>query len=548
MKDVVFSILRQARDFWIALSLGRRIALVTTVLGVVIGVLAFSFYATQQTYTYLFTELSPEDASAISAKLKEMKVPFKVEAGGSAIGVPEERVHELRLELAGQGLPRGGGVGFEIFDKSHLGATEFEQRINLRRALEGELSRTIGNIAAVQGARVHLVLPEHSVFAMSKQEASASVILKLRPGRPFGKGEVAGVVHLVSSAVPGLSADRVSLVSSDGTVLHRPRQAGASSTGAGLAADGEDRERELASGLEEQARALLERVVGPGHADVRIGLALDGATHERTEEHYEPAKTALRSEQKTEERNNTQPETVAGVPGAASNLPDGTATPTGGATATGSGSRTSWTRNWEVDRVTERTTTPAGKVNRLTVAVLVDGAYKTANGSREFVAREQAELDRLAELVKGAVGFNLERGDKLDIACAPFALPDAQDLGPAPFGLFGMGKKGIYIGAGAVAAFVLSVVLLLSRRGGKKKKTATVLAEARLGGAPKSAEAALPPGQLAPSLPPIPRAEPEVIRSRALEIASKDPATAAVILRTWLNAPSSANTGARPAS
>ncbi|MET0596065.1 MAG: flagellar M-ring protein FliF C-terminal domain-containing protein, partial [Polyangiaceae bacterium] len=219
----------------------------------------------------------------------------------------------------------------------------------------------------------------------------------------------------------------------------------------------------------------------------------------------------------------------------------------GGATATGGGSRTSWTRNWEVDRVTERTTTPAGKVNRLTVAVLVDGAYKTANGSREFVAREQAELDRLAELVKGAVGFNLERGDKLDIACAPFALPDAQDLGPAPFGLFGMGKKGIYIGAGAVAAFVLSVVLLLSRRGGKKKG-AKVLSEARLGSAAKSAEAVLPSGQLAPALPAMPRAEPEVVRSRALEIASKDPATAAVILRTWLNAPSSANTGARPAS
>jgi flagellar M-ring protein FliF len=546
VKDVVFSILRQARDFWVSLSVGRRIALVTTVLGVAVAVLTISFFATQQTYTYLFTELSPEDASAISAKLKELKVPFRVEAGGSAIGVPEERVHELRLELAGQGLPRGGGVGFEIFDKSHLGATEFEQRINLRRALEGELSRTIGNIAAVQGARVHLVMPEHSVFAMSKQEATASVVLKLRPGRPFGKGEVAGVVHLVSSAVPGLAADRVSIVNADGTVLHRPRQGG--SAGAASAShDGEDREREVASGLEEQARALLERVVGPGHADVRIGLALDSASHERTEEHYEPAKTALRSEQKTEERSNTQPETVAGVPGAASNLPDGTATPAGGTTATGNGFRTSWTRNWEVDRVTERTTTPAGRVNRLTVAVLVDGAYKTTNGSREFVAREKAELDRLAELVKGAVGFNLERGDMLEISCAPFALPDTQDLGPAPFGLFGLGKKGVYIGGGALAAFVLSVVLLFSRRG-KKKKVSVLAERARLPSAQAAAEAALAAGQLAPALPAMPRAEPEVVRSRALEIAAKDPATAAVILRTWLNAPSSVNTGARPAS
>jgi flagellar M-ring protein FliF len=542
VKDVLLSVAGQARDFWASLSAARRLALVVVVVGVAVGVLGISFLATQQTYTYLFTELTPEDASAIAGKLKELKVPHRIEAGGRAIGVPEERVHELRLELAGQGLPRGGGVGFEIFDRSHLGATEFEQRINLRRALEGELSRTIGNIAAVQGARVHLVMPEHSVFAMNKQEASASVVLKLRPGRPFGKGEVAGVLHLVASAVPGLSADRVSIVSSDGTMLHRPRAAG----GAGaMVRDGEDREREVASSLEEQARALLERVVGSGHADVRIGLALDGASHERTEEHYEPAKTALRSEQKTEERSAPQAETVAGVPGAASNLPDGTATPVAGPVTGGNGSRTSWTRNWEVDRVTERTTTPAGRVNRLTVAVLVDGAYKTTPGGREFVAREKAELDRLAELVKGAVGFNTERGDMLEIACAPFAMPDAQDLGPSPTGLFGMGNRSLYILGGAAAAFLLALVALLSRR----KKPARAGGAQRLGpGAKAASDLALPQGQLSPALAAAPRAEPAVVRSRALEIASKDPATAAVILRTWLNAPSSVNAGARSGS
>ena len=537
MKDVLLSVLRQARDFWGSLSLARRLSLVVVVLGVGIGVLGISVLATQQTYTYLFTELTPEDASAIAAKLKELKVPHRIEAGGSAIGVPEERVHELRLELAGQGLPRGGGVGFELFDKSHLGATEFEQRINLRRALEGELSRTIGNIAAVHGARVHLVMPEHSVFAMNKQEASASVVLKLRPGRPFGKGEVAGVVHLVASAVPGLLADRVSIVSADGTVLHRPRTQGAG--GAALARDGEDREREVASSLEEQARALLERVVGPGHADVRIGLSLDGASHERTEEHFEPAKTALRSEQKTEERSAPQAESVAGVPGAASNLPEATTAVTPGPTTGSNGFRTSWTRNWEVDRVTERTTTPAGRVNRLTVAVLVDGAYKTASGAREFVARDKAELDRLAELVKGAVGFNGERGDTIEIACAPFAVPNAEDIGPVVTGLFGLGKRSPYILGGAAAAFLLALVVVLSRRKTKPRRALP---------SGKVQEVALGVGQLAPALPVAPRVEPGVVRSRALEIASKDPATAAVILRTWLNAPSSANSGARSGS
>jgi flagellar M-ring protein FliF len=377
---------------------------------------------------------------------------------------------------------------------------------------------------------------------MSKQEASASVVLKLRPGRPFGKGEVAGVVHLVASAVPGLSADRVSIVSADGTMLHRPRDGSAGASA--LARDGEDREREVASSLEEQARAMLERVVGPGHADVRIGLSLDGASHERTEEHYEPAKTALRSEQKTEERSTPQTETVAGVPGALSNLPDGTATPVAGPSTSGAGFRTSWTRNWEVDRVTERTTTPAGRVNRLTVAVLVDGAYKTNAGAREFVARDKAELDRLAELVKGAVGFSTDRGDMIEIACAPFATPDAQDIGPIAAGLFGLGKKANYIVyGGALAAFLAALLVTVSRRGRKPARGAA----ARLP-AGKGSDLALPPGQLAPALPAVPRAEPEVVRSRALEIAAKDPATAAVILRTWLNAPSSVNTGVRSGS
>src|SRR5215471_87020 len=397
MKEKALSLLKQLRDMWAGMSTAKRLSLVVVMLAVVAGVLGISFLSSQKTYTYLFTELTPEDGAAIAAKLKELKVPYRVGPNGTSIEVPEERVHELRLEMAGAGLPRGGGVGFEIFDKSHLGATEFEQRINLRRALEGELARTIATIAAVQAARVHLVMPERSVFAIGKQEASASVVLRLRPGRPFGKGEVGSVVHLVASAVPGLSAERVSVVSAEGLILHRPVSDGAAGS---INSDTEgDRERSLAAGLEEQAKALLERVVGAGHADVRIGLTLDSAQHDRTEEHYEPSKTALRSEQKTDERATPEGPTVAGVPGAPSNLPDGTAQQTQGPAGVGASARTSWTRNWEVDRVTEHTTTPAGRVSRLSVAILVDGNYQ----GNDFVPRDKAELDRLAELIKSSV-------------------------------------------------------------------------------------------------------------------------------------------------
>jgi flagellar M-ring protein FliF len=545
MKDRALLLLKQLRDMWAAMSTAKRLALVFVVLTVTLGVLAYSVLSSQKTYTYLFTELSPDDGAAIAAKLKEMKVPYRVAPGGTAIEVPEERVHELRLELAGSGLPRGGGIGFEIFDKSHLGATEFEQRINLRRALEGELARTIGTIASVQAARVHLVMPEHSVFAIGKQEASASVVLRLRPGRPFGKGEVASVVHLVASAVPGLSAERVSVVSADGLMLHRPT-ADAAGVGTSVGDAEADRERALAAGLEEQAKALLERVVGPGHADVRIGLTLDAAQHDRTEEHYEPSKTALRSEQKTDEHTTPEGPTVAGVPGAPSNLPDGTAQPVQGPNSNGASARTSWTRNWEVDRVTEHITTPAGRVSRLSVAILVDGTYNTIEkGKKIFVPRERVELDRLAELVKGAVGYTIERGDFIEIACAPFAGTDLSEPTetPSPLGR----RQLIYIvaAAGAFLLLVAVAVFVLVKRS-KGKAAAALPAHVTLSklSAAGAAAAALAAAEAVPALPTAPP-DRSALRALAIEIASRDPATAAVILRGWLSAPSSTTAAPR---
>jgi len=537
MKERALSLLKQLRDMWAGMSTAKRLSLVVVMLAVVAGVLGISFISSQKTYTYLFTELSPEDGSAIAAKLKELKVPYRVGPNGTSIEVPEERVHELRLEMAGAGLPRGGGVGFEIFDKSHLGATEFEQRINLRRALEGELARTIATIAAVQAARVHLVMPERSVFAIGKQEASASVVLRLRPGRPFGKGEVGSVVHLVASAVPGLSAERVSVVSAEGLMLHRPVSDGAAGS---INSDTEgDRERSLAAGLEEQAKALLERVVGAGHADVRIGLTLDSAQHDRTEEHYEPSKTALRSEQKTDERATPEGPTVAGVPGAPSNLPDGTAQQTQGPAGVGASARTSWTRNWEVDRVTEHTTTPAGRVSRLSVAILVDGTYPTdPEGKKTFVPRQRPELDRLAELVKGAVGYTIERGDFLQIECAPFTgLDNGEGLVPPPDH---ERQRLIYMLAAAGMLLVLAIaVFVLVRRGKVKGPNALPahVAVTKLQGGAVAAAAALAGADGVPALPTAPP-DRSVLRAQAIEIASRDPATAAVILRGWLGAPS----------
>src|SRR5882672_742588 len=222
MPEKARAFLKQLTDFWASLPTPKRIALVAVMAVVLVGVMAISVLSSRETYGTLYSELATEDAAAIVEKLKTTQVPYRLENGGTRIEVPEERIPGLRLELASGGLPHGGSVGFEIFDRSKIGATEFEQQVNLRRALEGELARSVMSIDGVKSARVHLVLPEHRLFASREESASASVVVKLTNSANFGRREVAAVVYLVSMAVPGLRKDRVSVVSTEGLTLHRP--------------------------------------------------------------------------------------------------------------------------------------------------------------------------------------------------------------------------------------------------------------------------------------------------------------------------------------
>ncbi len=534
------SVFDQLRTFWAGLSTAKRVALLVATSSVLVGVLLIGSLGSHVRHAYLFTELSPEDAASIARKLDELKVPHRIEGDGTAIMVPEERVHALRLELASAGLPRGGGVGFEIFDQSSIGATEFEQRVKLRRALEGELSRSIQTISGVKSARVHLVVPERRLFAARTETASASVVVKLDRGKDFGKGEVAGIVHLVVSAVPGLSRERVSVVSTDGLTLHRPNPDGAA--GLGTADARAEQSREVALAMEDRVKSLLERVVGPGKADVRVMADLDSTTKERTEEHYEPSKTALRSEHKVEEGAGVDGATVAGVPGAQSNLPDGEGfgdAPEEGAEGAGGMVRRSQTRNWEVDRVTEKTLLPPGDVRRLSVAVLVDGKYEGTPPA--YVPRDPKEIERLGALVKSAVGYDEARGDAFRIESAPFARLDGLDDVEAP--VVPVWKRHWqWAAAGAAALMALLAAVVLVWRGRKKQRPAGVAAKALPGAtafAPALSEGATVLGvleQAGDSGDPSLATPPVDFRARALELASADPATAAVILRGWIGA------------
>lgn len=512
------------------LSRPARIFAVSTVLALaaVSGVIAFR--SSNPPYTVLFSNLDRDDAASVVAKLKEMKVPFRLEADGAVIEVPEDKARELRLELASGGLPRGGAVGFESFDKMRLGATEFEQRLLYRRALEGELARTIGTVAAVQTARVHLVLPEKSVFVSRNEPSSASVVLKLRGGRALGGGEVAGIVHLVSTSVAGLSPDRVAVVTTEGAVLHKPRRAGEDGA---TDDDRASQARSLEATLEERARSMVEKVTGPGHVDVRVTVDLDPARVERVEDHYDPKQTALRSEERNVERNAGEEVPVAGVPGAESNLPGGAArgaaagadggAPEAAGLAAGT-TRDSHTRNFEVDRVTEKRTVAGGALRRVTVAVVIDGS--PAPGG---TARSKEELEKIASLVRSAVGFDERRGDAVTVEAVPFLAAEAPaEAPPSRFDI--EPKKVAPFAGGAVALVALLATVLVLRARRRRRKAATALA---LVAAKEKASAEAVAVEILEA-PEKSAESPDDLRRLVRERAAADPATAALVVRSWL--------------
>ncbi len=531
--DRLQAITKQLLGFWRSLSTLKRLALVVVTGGVLVGVLLMSVIGTSIRYGYLYTELESQDAAAIAQKLEELQVPYRVEAGGSTIRVPDEQVAKLRLELASQGLPRGGGVGFELFDESRIGATEFEQNVNLRRALEGELTRSILTVEGVKAARVHLVMPERRLFAAREESASASVVLKLDNPASFGRKEVAAVAHLVSAAVPGLARDRISVVSTDGVTLHRPSEGGGVLGGIG-GEESAERAANIASQMQNSVLAQIERVVGPGNADVRVHVELDPTMRERTEEHYEPAKTALRSEKLSEESAaGTGAPGVAGVPGALSNLPEaGDEAQVAETAPTGSGVfRRSHTRNWEVDRVSEKIVAPPGTINRLSVAVLVNGTYAQKGTSTTYVPRSQEQLAKLEALVERAIGANAERGDVVTVKNFEFARPSLiEDVPLPPLPLWK--RWWPHVAAGLGALFVLSLVVLAWRSGRRGERRVTV--QQLAGGG--EADPALPAG-VAPArqLLSSQKLDSRELRALAVKTASEDSASAALVLRGWLN-------------
>ncbi len=363
-------------------------------------------------YSLLFANLSSEDAAEVLTRLKEQKVAYRLEEGGRSIFIPADQVYETRLELAGAGLPRGGGVGFEIFDKQSFGITDFAQKINYQRALQGELARTISSLAPVEAARVHLALPQKRLFREQQKEATASVIVKLVPGRQLSESQIQGVVHLVVGSVEGLEADMVTVIDASGKILSSPPR---ESMGGPMTPGMFEYQQAVERSLEGRAQSLLDRALGVNNSLVRVTADLDFSQQEQTEERFDPEATVVRSEQSSQEKSGA--ELKGGVPGVESNLQGA-----GGFGGAVPSSRTQETVNYEVSKVVSRKVNAVGNLKQVSVAVLVaDKAPAEGGGTAEAAPRSAKELEAIENMVRGALGLLESRGDRIEVVSMPFA-------------------------------------------------------------------------------------------------------------------------------
>lgn len=410
-------------------------------------------------YSVLFSNISERDGGQIIASLQQMNVPYKFSEGGGAILVPASQVHDARLKLASQGLPKGGLVGFEVMETQKLGASQFLEQINYQRALEGELARSIQSLQAVQGARVHLAIPKSSAFLRDEQKPTASVVLNLYPGRVLEANQVAGIVHLVSSSVSQLTPASISVIDQNGNLISQPQDL---SREASLDPTQLKYLRELEASYIRRIEAILDPVAGPGNVRAQVAADVDFSQTEQMAESYKPNPTpdaAIRSQQ-TAETGSTTPG-ASGVPGALSNQPPVPATAPittpaapgtpGGTNASAQALNTSRnaTTNFELDKTIKHTKGGAGSIRRLSVAVVVNNKKGPADkdGKAKSVPFTPNELTQINALVREAMGYNKDRGDTLNVANVSFTVGEKEVVPDLPFWknpeLMGMARESL---------------------------------------------------------------------------------------------------------
>ena len=429
----------QITQFFSSPAKGRNLLIVIVLLVSSIGFGSLIFWNNRSDYQVLFSNLSQEDAGEILGKLKEKKIEYQLTNNGATILIPRDQVYDTRITLAVEGLPKGGGVGFEVFDRTNLGTTDFVQKLNYQRALQGELSRTIKQIKEVEQARVHIVTPKDSLFIEEQKKTTASVFIRTRSGMTLGASQVEGIVHLVASAVEGLEPGNITVVDTSGKILSKRVEHGL----LGQLTSGQlEYQRNIEEGLKKKIQGMLEEVLGLNKAIARISTEIDFQEINIIEESYD-AKPVIRSEQKSSEKSSsatggslpregkgeTAPDRKA--PKEKANLnpeasPKPSPTSPSSPLSTSSSERQNEIRNYEISKVNRQIKNPVGTVKRISVAAIVDGTYKEAAGAKgsrtkQYIARSPEEMKNLEAIIKRAVGYNEKRGDQVELINMPFS-------------------------------------------------------------------------------------------------------------------------------
>ncbi|MDR2300341.1 MAG: flagellar M-ring protein FliF [Comamonas sp.] len=537
---------------WNALDRGQRLRWGALAALVAVGLVAAAVFYRQPDYKLLFANVSDKDGGAIVAQLTQMNVPYKYSEGGGSILIPADRVHDVRLKLATQGLPKGSVTGFELMENSKFGITQFQERLNFQRGLEGELTRSILALNAVQSARVHLALPNQNGFFREQQKPSASVLLSLHPGRMLDRAQIAGIVHLVASSVPEMDPAAVSVLDDTGKLLSQSPDGSAGSV---------DMQQFLYTQQVEQQYVrrildILEPVVGKNNVKAQVSAELDFSQTESTSEQHRPNQAAdggaVRSQQVMETNGEKTATPPTGVPGATSNQPPQNSTaPINGANpapqAAGAGqgnsqgSKRESIINYEVDKTVKVTRGSTGNIKRLTAAVVVNAplavpaggdaataanAAAVSSGMRPLTAQQQ---EQLLTLVRETVGYSADRGDSVNLVSAPFM----GEAAPAELPLWRDPEvqamaKGLGVPI-ALALFGALVLLGLVRPLLKSRKAAPGSQLNAIEG-----EALDRPALPGPATELTPTKE-QVRMDQARALAKQNPIAVANIVKTWIN-------------
>ncbi|AHY07967.1 flagellar basal-body MS-ring/collar protein FliF [Serratia plymuthica] len=546
---------------WDRLRANPKIPLLIAASAAIAIVVALLLWAKSPDYRVLYSNLNDRDGGAIVTQLTQMNIPYRFAENGAALMIPADKVHETRLRLAQQGLPKGGAVGFELLDQEKFGISQFSEQINYQRALEGELSRTIESLGPVQNARVHLALPKPSLFVREQKSPSASVTLTLQPGRALDDGQINAIVYMVSSSVAGLPPGNVTVVDQAGRLLTQSDGAGRDLNAAQLKYANEVENR-----YQRRIEAILAPMVGNANVHAQVTAQIDFATREQTDEEYQPNQlpnqAAVRSQQMSQSEQLGGPQ-VGGVPGALSNQPSAPATapietakanaaagnnangakPNAAATrstaANGSGpqnTRRDETTNYEVDRTIRHTQQKAGTVQRLSVAVVVN--YRGVDKDGKPLPMSKEQLAQIESLVRESMGFSSSRGDTLNVVNTPFTDTEVTG-GELPFWqtqnfidrLFDAGRYLLVL----LAAWLLWRKLVRPQLQNRQAVQQAALAAAN---APmtKPADNNKPSNEeLAQHRKSQQRVSAEVQSQRIRDLADKDPRVVALVIRQWMS-------------